>query len=133
MEYDIEKINRLLKGMTPRKISIISRLAGLNAEEIALMRMKWLDGKSDTQICEAMNISQATLTRKRRAGHIKLLSGLDLYGLSDVENLPIHDVFDYEGYFYKAQDYLVRYFLHNHGCEEGQRRIVEILRVLSEV
>lgn len=133
MEYDIEKINHLLKGMTPRKISIISRLAGLNDEEIQLMKLKWLEGKSDVQICERMNVSQATLTRKRKVCHIKILSGLDLYGLSDCEKLPLEDVFDYEGYFYQAQDYLVRFFLHNKGDEKAQKRIVSIIKGLSEV
>ena len=133
MEYDIEKINRLLKGLTPRKVSILSRLAGLSKEEITLMKMKWLEGKTDVQICEAMNISQATLTRKRKEGHIKILDGLDLYGLSDFENLPTADaLYDYEGYFYQAQDYLIKYFLHNSGCEQAQKRIVQIMKALSE-
>lgn len=132
MEYDIERINRLLKGMTPRKISIISRLAGLTPEEIAIMRMRWLDGKSDVQICEEMGYSSATLTRKRRNGHIKILDALDLYGLSLLNEITVTSVFGYAGNFYKAQDALVRFFIHNRENREKQEEVVEYLQRISE-
>lgn len=131
MEYDIEKINRLFKGMTPRKISIISRLAGLTPEEIVIMRLHWLEDKSDVQICETMGYSSATLTRKRRNGHMKILDALDLYGLACVDELSVTEILGYDGLFYKAQDALVRFFIRNRTDESKQRDMVEYLQKIS--
>lgn len=132
MEYDIERINRLFKGLSPRKISIVSRLSGLNREEIQIMKMKWLEGKSDVQICDTLGLSPSSLTRKRKNGHLKILDALDLYGLSDFNDLPVEDIFDYEGLFYRAQDYLVRFFIRNNRERDALNEVVDYLRKLTE-
>ena len=91
------------------------------------MRLHWLDGKSDTQICEEMGYSTATLTRKRKNGHIKILDALDLYGLGCLDDLSVMELLNYDGLFYKAQDALVRLFIRNRNNEDKQREIVGLL------
>lgn len=131
MEYDIEKVNRLFRTMTARKISVISRLAGLNEEEIRIMKLRWLENHSDVQICEELNISTATLTRKRRLGYAKVLDAMDLYGLSDLEELPVADILDYSGLFYRCQDELIRFFVRTKGDEERQKDLLAYLTELN--
>lgn len=96
------------------------------------MKMKWLEGKSDVQICDIMGYSPSTLTRKRKNGHLKLLDSLDLYGLEDLDGLPVEEIFNYDGLFYKAQDYLVRFFMRNNGDRGRQEQVVDYLRSLTE-
>ena len=131
MDYDVEKLNRMFKTMTARKISILSRLAGLNDEEISIMRMRWLDNLSDVQICEKLCISSATLTRKRKIGYCKIVDALELYGLDDNDNLPAQEILDYNGRFYEAQDNLIRYFLIHRTVEE-QDKIVSVIKSMID-
>lgn len=128
---DIDKINRLFKTLTARKISVISRLAGLNAEEIEIMRLRWLEGKSDIQICDILGMSTATLVRKRRQGYVKVADALELYGLSDLETLPASEILDYEGRFYLAQDELIRFFIRHKSEEKAQDNLLVLLRMLN--
>lgn len=127
MEYDVEKLNRMFRRMTARKISILSRLAGLNEEEIEIMRLRWLENKSDYQICRLMNMSSATLVRRRKAGYIKIVDALELYGIEDADELPAQEILDYNGIFYKAQDQLIRYFI-RHKTVEDQEKILNMIR-----
>lgn len=117
--------------MTARKISVISRLAGLTDEEISIMRMRWLDNKSDIQICDILHISTATLTRKRRVGYKKIVDAMDLYGLSDFESLPASDILDYSGKFYLAQDELIRYFVKHRNDEVSLDKVLEMMRSIN--
>lgn len=110
MDYDVEKINKMFKGLTARKISSLSRLADLNKEELSIMRLKWLDNFSDSQICDSLGMSQSTLTRKRKVAHIKILDFLDLYGIEESANLS-ESLHDYNGLFFKCQDELIRIFV----------------------
>lgn len=132
MEYEVDKINNLFRGTSPRKISIVSRLAGLTPEEIRIMRSKWLEGKSDIQICDELGYSPSTLTRKRRLAHLKILDSLDLYGLSDFDSLPVEEIFTYEGNFYKAQDLLVRFFIRNNKDHAAQSKLISYLDSLTD-
>lgn len=132
MEYRVDKVNRLFEGTTARKISIVSRLAGLTPEEIRIMRFKWLEGKSDIQICDEIGCSPSSLTRKRRMAHLKIMDALDLYGLSDLSNLQIEDIFTYEGMFYKAQDCLVKFFIRNNNDYDKQKELLSYLIGLTE-
>lgn len=133
MEYDIERVNRLLKNVTPRKITMLTKLAGLNDDEIRIINLKWIEGKSDIQICDAIGYSTATLTRKRKACYIKLIDALDLYGLSDLDSLPVLDILGSDGQFYKAQEALVRYFVRNRDDAPRKTVIVNFLNAISEV
>lgn len=132
MEADIDKLNRLFRSMTARKISVIARLASLNEEEIQIMKYRWLEGKSDIQICDIMGMSTATLTRKRRLGYAKVADAMDLYGLSDFESLPASDILDYSGLFYKCQDELIRFFIKTREMIERQHELYAYLRSLNE-
>ena len=132
MRYKVDKINSLFKGASPRKISIVSRLSGLTKEEIEIMKDKWLDGKSDVQICDKMGYSPATLTRKRRTAHDKILDSLDLYGLTDMKDLPTEEIFSYTGNFYKAQDLLVRFFMRNNSDDRKQKQLIAYLNRLTD-
>lgn len=131
MEADIERLNQMFRKMTARKISTLSRLAGLNDEEIAIMRMRWLENKSDIQICDALGISTATLSRKRRTGHIKIVDALELYGLGENDELPAAEILDYNGMFYKAQDQLIRYFVKHKDDEAKQKVALDMLTDLA--
>ena len=126
MEYDVEKLNKMFRTMTARKISILSRLAGLNEEEISIMKFRWLENLSDVQICEKLGMSSATLTRKRKIGYCKIVDALELYNLSAKDGLPAQELLDYNGRFYKAQDELIRYFLVHRSIEEQDGIIATI-------
>lgn len=128
----MENINRLFRNMTARKISVLSRLAGLNEEEVNIMRMRWLDNLSDIQICDRLGMSTATLSRKRSAGHKKIIDALDLYGLSDLESLPVSEILDYDGLFYRCQDELIRFFIHNVNDKSKQEQIYSMLKLLND-
>lgn len=132
MTEDREKLNRLFRTMTARKISVIARLASLTDEEIKIMRLRWLEGKSDVQICDIMHFSSATLTRKRHVGYAKVADAMDLYGLSDFDSLPASDILDYSGLFYKCQDELIRFFIKTRGKEEEQKKLHELLVSLNK-
>lgn len=130
-EINRDNINRLFRTMTARKISVLARLAGLNEEEINIMRLRWLENKSDVQICAMLNFSTATLGRKRRAGYKKIIDAMDLYGLTDLEELPAASLLDYSGKFYKAQDELIRYFMAHKDNEAAQDKVLDMLRRLN--
>lgn len=121
----------MFKTMTARKISILSRLAGLNDEEISIMRMRWLENLSDVQICEKLCISSATLTRKRKIGYCKIVDAMELYGLDENHNLPAQEMLDYNGRFYVAQDNLIHYFL-THKTAEEQDKMISIIKSMIE-
>lgn len=131
MSHDSDSLNRLFRSMTARKISVISRLAGLNEEQIAIMRLRWLDNKTDLQICDELHMSTATLTRHRKQGHDKIIDAMDLYGLSDFESLPASDILDYNGLFYKAQDELIRFFVQNKDDPDAQERLLTMLKLFK--
>lgn len=132
MDPDVDRMNRMFRKMTARKISTLSRLAGLNDEEIAIMRMRWLENRSDMQICDALGMSSATLTRKRRAGYAKVVDALELYGLNENDELPAAEILDYNGLFYKAQDQLIRYFVKHRNDPERQEVVLHMLTLLAD-
>lgn len=131
MDPDISRLNKMFRKMTARKISTLSRLAGLNDEEIQIMRLRWLENKSDIQICEALGMSTATLSRKRKVGHAKIVDALELYGLGENDELPVAELLDYNGLFYKAQDQLIRYFIKHKDDEPKQRSVLDLLTKLA--
>lgn len=131
MEYDVEKLNRMFRKMTARKISVLSRLAGLTDEEISIMKLRWLEGKSDSQICDELGLSQATLVRKRKIGYCKIVDAMDLYGLGEDDELPAQEILDYNGHFYTAQDMLIRWFI-RHRADDEQKDLIRRLRVMLE-
>ena len=121
----------LFRNLTARKISVLSRLADLSEEEIKIIRLRWLDGKSDVQVCDELGMSPSTLYRKRTAAKARLADAMNLYGLSDFENLPAEDLLDYNGLFYKCQDELIRFFIRNRDAE-AQEKIYMILKFLND-
>lgn len=126
-----DKMENLFRNLTARKISLLSRLADLSEEEIKIIRLRWLDGKSDIQVCDILGMSLSTLYRKRQAAKQRVADALDLYGLSDLDSLPAEDLLDYNGLFYKAQDELVRFFM-RHRDKEEQEMVHRILKFLAE-
>ena len=125
-----DKVTILFKKLTARKISIISRLSGLNQEEIAMMKLKWLDNLTDKEICDQLGMSAATLYRKRLEAHQKVLSALDLYGLKDADDLPAETILDYNGHFYEAQDLLVKFFVRHSNDSDIQVWMVNCISQL---
>ena len=121
----------LFRNLTARKISVLSRLADLSEEEIKIIKLRWLDGKSDVQVCDELGMSPSTLYRKRTAAKVRLADAMNLYGLSDFENLPAEDLLDYNGLFYKCQDELIRFFIRNRDAE-AQEKIYMILKFLND-
>lgn len=121
----------LFRNLTARKISVLSRLADLSEEEIKIIKLRWLDGKSDVQVCDELGMSPSTLYRKRTAAKVRLADAMNLYGLSDFENLPAEDLLDYNGLFYRCQDELIRFFIRNRDAE-AQEKIYMILKFLND-
>lgn len=133
MEYDIERINRMFKSITPRKVVILSKLAGLNDEEIRIMNLQWVEGRSDIQICDTIGCSTATLTRRRRVCYTKILDAMGLYGLGDMDSLPVLETLVGDGMFCKAQENLVQCFVRNRDNETNRKVVVGLLDSLKEV
>lgn len=131
MNEDSKKLNQLFRTLTARKISLLSRLAGLNEEEINIMRLRWLDNKPDAQICDELGMSPSTLIRKREVGKAKIIDAMDLYGLSDFDSLEVADILDYNGLFYKAQDELIRFFIVHKGDEQSLEAMLGMLKVMN--
>lgn len=121
----------LFRNLTARKISVLSRLADLSEEEIRIIRLRWLDGKSDVQVCDELGMSPSTLYRKRSAAKVRLADAMDLYGLSDFESLPAEDLLDYNGKFYLCQDELIRFFI-KHKEPDEQEKLYQMLKFLTD-
>lgn len=121
----------LFRNLTARKISVLSRLADLSEEEIRIIRLRWLDGKSDVQVCDELGMSPSTLYRKRSAAKLRLADAMDLYGLSDFESLPAEDLLDYNGKFYLCQDELIRFFI-KHKEPDEQEKLYQMLKFLTD-
>ncbi len=131
MEYDIEKVNRLFRGVNARKISIAARAAGCTDRQRDILSMQWLRGWSDTKIAMELSVSNSTITRDRKDAYQRILSTLDLYGynsLEQLDHLALEKILNYTGYFYEAQDELLKFFVRHNSDEDAQRRIVEMLR-----
>ena len=126
-----DKMESLFRNLTARKISIISRLADLSEEEIRIIRLRWLEGKSDVQVCDELGMSPSTLYRKRSAAKVRLADAMDLYGLSDFESLPAEDLLDYNGKFYLCQDELIRFFI-KHKEPDEQEKLYQMLKFLTD-
>lgn len=126
-----DKMESLFRNLTARKISILSRLADLSEEEMRIIRLRWLEGKSDIQVCDELGMSLSTLYRKRTSAKTRLADALDLYGLSDFENLPAEELLDYNGLFYRCQDELIRFFM-RHRDSESQEKLYQMLKFLTD-
>lgn len=133
MDYDIERINRMFKSITPRKVVLLSKLAGLNDEEIRIMELQWEEGRSDVQICDETGCSSATLTRRRRVCYTKILDAMDFYGLNDANSLHVIEALGDDGMFFKAQENLVQCFVRNRDNETNRKVVVGLLDSLKEV
>lgn len=96
------------------------------------MKLRWLEGKSDSQICDYFGFSQSALTRKRRVGYAKIVDALELYGLSENDELPVQEILDYNGMFYKCQDELIRCFVRNKDNLNLQQEIYQYLKEKGE-
>ena len=128
MESDLARIRRLTDSLTPRKLTILGWLSGLNAQELKILRLKSIEGLQDWEILNAMNITQSTLTRKKRRIYQKIYDALNLYGYDDLRSLPLEDIFSYVDLFYQAQDQLVLFFIRNN---RNRKALGDLLAYLS--
>ena len=134
MQYDIEKINALFRGVNARKISIAVRAAGCTDRQTEILKLQWLRGWSDTKISMELSVSTATITRDRRDAYQRILSTLDLYGynsLDQLDHLALEKILKYTGYFYQAQDELLKYFVRHNDDEPLQEAVVNLLKSLN--
>ena len=132
MGYDSIRLKKLLKGACPRKISCISRLSGLTKGELRLMEHKWLDGMPDKEVCDVEGMSHATLTRHYNNAYQKIGDSFELYHIITLDSLPAERLLDYDGWFYRCQDELIRFFI-RHNSEDKQRELYEYLKWINKI
>ena len=130
MEYDVDRLNGMFRKMTARKISVLSRMAGLTKEEISIMKLRWLDGLSDAQVCDELGMSTATLVRKRKVGYCKIVDAMNLYGIGEDDEFPALEILNYDGKFYLCQDLLIRWFVQHKDDEEAQEAMHQRLKLI---